>query len=61
MYFERFNVMFSGPSYFKNSILTMVDKQVLKTTQKCSFGFSDCKTSFLEEGAEESEGQAIGL
>lgn len=30
VYFEQFNVIFAGSNYFKNSMLTIVDDQVLK-------------------------------
>lgn len=37
MYFEKFNMIFSGPDYFKNNILTMVDGRVLKHITEALF------------------------
>lgn len=37
VYFEKFNMIFSGPDYFKNSMLTMLDGQVLKYITEALF------------------------
>lgn len=60
VYFEKFNMIFSGPDYFKNSILTVVDGQVLKHITEALFRIYELQSLVLEEGAE-SVGQAIGL
>lgn len=60
MYFEKFNMIFSRPDYFKNSILTVVDGQVLKHITEALFRIYELQSLVLEEGAE-SVGQAIGL
>lgn len=53
-------MIFSGPDYFKNSILTVVDGQVLKHITEALFRIYELQSLVLEEGAE-SVGQAIGL
>lgn len=37
VYFEKFNMIFSGPNYFRNNILTIVDGQVLKHVTEALF------------------------
>lgn len=47
VYFEKFNTIFSGPNYFKNSMLTVVDGQVLKHITEALFRIYELQSLVL--------------
>ena len=47
VYFEKFNMIFSGPDYFKNSMLTVVDGQVLKHITEALFHIYELQSLVL--------------